>query len=74
MGAVEIIHWKTEREEELLSKEAADRDQSRKNTRLWGRGGGRGREQEREREREREKQRERERERKEGERGRGREK
>ena len=36
MGAVEIIHWKTERE--LLSKEAADRDQPRKNHQTMGKG------------------------------------
>ena len=71
VGAVEIIHWKTEREEELLSKEAADRDQSRKNHKTMGKGrreGKRARERERERERKRERERERERGGREGER------
>ena len=45
VGAVEIIHWKTKREEESLSKEVSDRDQSRRNHQT-------AREGERERERE----------------------
>ena len=64
VGAVELIHWKTERG--LLSKEVADRDQSRKNHQTMGKG-----RRAREREGEREKKRERE---KGGREGRGREK